>query len=137
MRDLRLFRLALRLDIVHVSVFAVRALALRAQANREARSARADAVVAAAGLSLAVVALRRDAQAPVRAGLLLNTAGCVATLMLLARGEAHARLTPRWWTTYLLVGGNALSVAYLAASRSSHTRPVPRPRQRVRPSPRR
>lgn len=137
MRDLRLFRLALGLDIVHVSVFAVRALALRTQADREARSARADAVVAAAGFSLAVVALRRDAQAPVRAGLLLNTAGCVATLLLPARGGAHTRPAPRWWTTYLLIGGDAVSVAYLAASRSSHTRPVPRPRQRVRLSPRR
>jgi hypothetical protein len=122
MRDSRLFRRALRVDLVHVSVFIVRALTYGTQANRDARSARADAVVAAAGLSLAVVALHRDARAPVSAGLLLNTTGCAATLVLLARKKNHGRRTPWWWTTYLLIGGNTVSLAYLAAG--GHSRPT-------------
>jgi hypothetical protein len=123
MRDSRLFRRALRVDLVHVSVFIVRALTFGTQKNRDARSARADAVVAAAGLSLAVVALHRDARAPVGAGLLLNTTGCAATLLFLARKKNHGRRTPWWWTAYLLIGGNTVSLAYLAAG--GHTRSTP------------
>ena len=113
-RDLQLFRRALGLDAVHVTVFVVRALTFRAQTDAEARSARADAIVAAAGLTLAVVARRRGARAPVAVGLLLNTAGCIATFMLHARDDPRSRRAP-WWTTYLLVGGDALSLVYLAA----------------------
>jgi hypothetical protein len=122
MRHPQLFRWALRLDIAHVSVFIARALTSETQPNRPARSSRSDAVVAAAGLSLAVVALHRDTRAPVSAGLFLNTAGCILTFMLLLRDETHVRRASWWWTTYLLVGGNALSAAYLAAS--SRTRPT-------------
>jgi hypothetical protein len=122
MRHPQLFRWALRVDIVHVSVFIVRALTSETQLSRNVRSARTDAVVAAAGLSLAVVAQHRETRAPVSAGLFVNTAGCILTFMLLVRDETHARRASWWWTTYLLVGGNALSVAYLAAS--NHTRPT-------------
>jgi hypothetical protein len=127
MRHPQLFRWALRLDVVHVSVFVARALTSERQPDRRARSSRTDAVVAAAGLSLAVVALHRDARAPVSVGLFLNTAGCILTFMLLLRDGAHLRRGSWWWTTYLLVGGDALSVAYLAAS--SRTRPTSRRRQ--------
>jgi hypothetical protein len=102
-------------DIAHVTIFIIRALTYRTQATPEARSARADAVVAAAGLSLAVVAFRRDARVPVVAGLLLNTTGCVVILMRDARNEPHSRRAPWSWTAYLLVGGSAVSLAYLAA----------------------
>jgi hypothetical protein len=112
-----LFRRAMGLDIAHVTIFIIRALRVRTRATSEARSARADAVVAAAGLSLAVVAFRRDTRVPVVAGLLLNTTGCVATLVRHARDEPHPRRAPRSWTGYLLVGGNAVSLAYLAAGR--------------------
>jgi hypothetical protein len=124
MRHPQLFRWALRLDVVHVSVFVARALTSERQPSRHARSSRTDAVVAAAGLSLAVVALHRDARAPVSAGLFLNTAGCILTFLLLGRDETHARRASWWWTAYLLVGGDALSMAYLAAS--GRTRPTPR-----------
>jgi hypothetical protein len=115
MRASPLFRRALRLDIAHVTVFIVRALTFRTHANPEARSARSDAVVAAAGLSLAVVAFRRDARAAVTAGLLLNTAGCAVTLIRHTRHEPHPRPMSCLWTAYLLAGGNAVSLAYLAA----------------------
>jgi hypothetical protein len=115
MRISPLFRRAMNFDIAHVTVFIIRALTFRTQATPEARSARADAVVAAAGLSLAVVAFRRDSRVPVVAGLLLNTTGCVVTLMRHARNEPHSRRAPWSWTAYLLVGGNAVSLAYLAA----------------------
>jgi hypothetical protein len=115
MRASPLFRRAMTLDIAHVTIFVVRALTFRTQATPTARSARADAAVAAAGLSLAVVALGQDARVPVVAGLLLNTTGCVVTLMRHARNEPHSRRAPWSWTAYLLVGGNAVSLAYLAA----------------------
>lgn len=116
MRHPRLFRWALRLDIAHVSVFLARALASGTQVNSDARAARADAAVAAAGLSLAVAALHRDARTPVIAGLVLNTTGCIVTFRFLARDMTHARRAPWWWTAYLLAGGNAVSVAYLLAA---------------------
>jgi hypothetical protein len=127
MRDSPLFRRAMSLDIAHVTIFIIRALRVRTRATSEARSARADAVVAAAGLSLAVVAFRRDARMPVVAGLLLNTTGCVATLMRHARDEPHSRRAPWSWTGYLLVGGNAVSLAYLAAGRRTDScrQPIP------------
>lgn len=115
MRISRLFRRAMTLDIAHVTIFIIRALTFRTQTSLSARSARADAAVAAAGLSLAVIAFRHDARMPVVAGLLLNTTGCVVTLMLHARNEPHSRRAPWSWTAYLLVGGNAVSLAYLAA----------------------
>jgi hypothetical protein len=113
MRISPLFRRAMTLDIALVTIFIIRALTFKTQASLSARSARADAAVAAAGLSLAVVALRQDARMPVVAGLLLNTTGCVVTLMRHARNEP--RRAPWSWTAYLLVGGNAVGLAYLAA----------------------
>jgi hypothetical protein len=124
MKHPQLFRWALRLDVAHVSALIVRALTSETQPGPHARSSRTDAVVAAAGLSLAVVAQHRDTRAPVSAGLFVNTAGCILAFMLLLRDEPHARRASWWWTTYLLVGGNALTVAYLAAS--SRARPTPR-----------
>jgi hypothetical protein len=82
MKNSPLFRAALHLDIVNVTAFVVRALLFGTQTNLEARSARADAVVAAAGLSLAAVAFRHDTRAPIGAGLILNTTGCAVTLIL-------------------------------------------------------
>jgi hypothetical protein len=123
MRSSRLFRRALCADYVHVSVFVVRALTFGTQANHAARSARADAVVAAAGLSLAMVALYRDSRALVGAGLLLNTTGCAATLLFLARKKNHGRRAPWWWTMYLLIGGNTVSLAYLAAGAYARSTP--------------
>jgi hypothetical protein len=120
-----LFRWALRLDAAHVTVFTLRALTSRAQAGpraRAARAARADAIVAAAGLALAVAAWRRDARAPVAAGLVLNTTGCLLTLVLHARAQPPSRPTSLWWTTYLLIGGDAVSLAYLAAGRGPDAR---------------
>jgi hypothetical protein len=110
MRNSQLYRRALRLDVAHVSIFIVRAVTFRTQASHDARSARADALVAVCGLSLAVIALRRDARTPVAAGLLLNTTGCVVTLMLQARNRTSTRGTPWLWTTYLLIGGDAVSI---------------------------
>jgi hypothetical protein len=117
-----LFHRALCLDAAHVTVFVIRALTFRTQATHEARTARADAVVAAAGLSLAATARRRDARAPVSAGLALNTTGCVLTLVHHARDRPPSRPTYLWWTAYLLVGGNAVSLAYLAAGIRPGTR---------------
>jgi hypothetical protein len=116
MRASPLFRRAMHFDIAHVTVFIIRALTFRTQATPEAQSARADAAVAAAGLSLALVASYRDTRMPVIAGLLLNTTGCVMTLVRQARNEPHLRRAPWSWTAYLLFGGNAVSLAYLAAS---------------------
>lgn len=117
-----MFRWALRLDAAHVTVFTLRALTSRAQAGPRARAARADAIVAAAGLALAVAAWRRDARAPVAAGLVLNTTGCLLTLVLHARDQPPSRPTSLSWTTYLLIGGDAVSLAYLAAGRRPGTR---------------
>jgi hypothetical protein len=124
MRNSQLYRRALRLDVAHVSIFVVRAVMSGHQASHDARSARADALVAVCGLSLAVTALLRDARTPVVAGLLVNTTGCVVTLMSQARIRTSARGTPWLWTTYLLIGGDAVSVAYLAAGAGACTAPA-------------
>jgi hypothetical protein len=121
MRNSQLYRRALRLDVAHVSIFVVRAVMSGHQASHDARSARADALVAVCGLSLAVTALLRDARTPVVAGLLVNTTGCVVTLMSQARIRTSARGTPWLWTTHLLIGGDAVSVAYLAAGAGAST----------------
>jgi hypothetical protein len=114
-RSSRVFRRALCLDAMHVTVFVLRALTYGTRRTPRARSARADAVVAAVGLSLAVIAVRRNTRTPVVAGLLVNTTGCAVTLMLYDRDKSQSQRLPGWWSTYLLIGGNAVSLAYLAA----------------------
>jgi hypothetical protein len=129
----RVWRLALAVDAAHVAVFVARAAVRAAGPDPRRRwSAVEDAAVGLAGLALAVRAGRRrgwlgpprraaDETSPggasaglhLLAGLVVNTVGASAVLAcsssrVLGRGS-------RAWTTWLLVGGDVLSVVYLAA----------------------
>lgn len=139
---LRAYRVAGAVDAAHVTAFVFRAVLVGRDRSARAVAARGDALVAVAGLALAVLAGRllrgdlADGRAPRRAvrrllvaGLLVNTVG--TTLLLAAPGSSAGRVrrsrTGRAATAYLLVGGDLVSVAYLLAARPAGSPGSPGP----------